>query len=95
MKNFDAEVNAYLEEVFGEKCCVDVKGPHDELWLFDSKVYDNQFTKAISINRLDIKPNAYDAFTFKTGEPITNNELLFGIDEVKEWIDANKDFLLA
>ena len=95
MKNFDAEVNAYLEEVFGEKCHVDVKGPHDELWLFDSKVYDNRFTKAISINRLDVKPNAYDACTFKTGESITNTELLFGIDEVKEWIDANKDFLLA
>lgn len=95
MKNFDNEVNAYLNEVFSESCHVDVKGPHDELWLFDSKVYDANFTKAISINRLDVKPNAYDACTFTLGDHIVETELLFGVEEVKQWIDANKDFLLA
>ena len=50
-------------------------------------------TKAMSIVRLDAKPNVYMATVFNVGEHTTDNEYLLDFEELKEWVLAHKDFL--
>lgn len=98
MTQLDKDLNAFLEETFGTTHNVVVHGahgytPYGYTWLYDTKVSNRDVTKAMSIVRLDAKPNVYEATVFNVGEHVTDNEYLLDFDELKEWVLAHKDFL--
>jgi hypothetical protein len=94
----DKNLNAFLEETFGATHNVVIHGAHGYTsygytWLYDTKVSNKDVTKAMSIVRLDAKPNVYEATVFTVGEHVTDNEYLIDFYELKEWVLAHKDFL--
>lgn len=98
MTKLDVELNNFLVETFGDTHNVVIHGVHGYTpfsftWLYDTKVSNREMTKAMSIVRLDAKPNVYMATVFNVGEHTTDNEYLLDINELKEWVLAHKDFL--
>lgn len=98
MTKLDVELNNFLEETFGATHNVVIHGahgytPYGYTWLYDTKVSNHDVTKAMSIVRLDAKPNVYEATVFNVGEHVTDNEYLVDFNELKEWVLAHKDFL--
>lgn len=98
MTELDVTLNAFLEETFADTHRVVIHGAHGHTafgftWLYDTKVSNRELTKAMSIVRLDAKPNVYEATVFNVGEHVTDNEYLLDFDELKEWILAHKEFL--
>jgi len=98
MTQLDNDLNVFLVETFGDTHNVVIHGAHGYTsfsftWLYDTKVSNRELTKAMSIVRLDAKPNVYEATVFNVGEHVTDNEYLLDLDELKEWVLAHKDFL--
>lgn len=98
MTQLDKDLNTFLEETFGNNHNVIIHGAHGYTsygytWLYDTKVSNHDVTKALSIVRLDAKPNVYEATAFVVGEHVTENEYLLDFEELKEWVLAHKDFL--
>ncbi|MBF1107181.1 MAG: hypothetical protein HXL57_01570 [Solobacterium sp.] len=98
MTQLDKDLNTFLEETFGNNHNVVIHGAHGYTsygytWLYDTKVSNHDVTKALSIVRLDAKPNVYEATAFVVGEHVTENEYLLDFEELKEWVLAHKDFL--
>lgn len=98
MTELDVTLNTFLEETFGATHNVVIHGAHGYTscgytWLYDTKISNRDVTKAMSIVRLDAKPNVYEATTFVVGEHVTDNEYLLDFEELTEWVLANKDFL--
>lgn len=98
MTELDVTLNAFLEETFADTHRVVIHGAHGHTafgftWLYDTKVSNRELTKAMSIVRLDAKPNVYEATVFNVGEHVTDNEYLLDFDELKEWVLAHKEFL--
>ncbi len=98
MTELDKDLNTFLEETFGNNHNVVIHGAHGYTsygytWLYDTKVSNHDVTKALSIVRLDAKPNVYEATAFNVGEHVTDNEYLLDFEELKDWVLAHKDFL--
>lgn len=98
MTQLDKDLNAFLVETFGDDHNVVIHGAHGYTsygytWLYDTKVSNHEVTKALSIVRLDAKPNVYEATAFVVGEHVTDNEYLLDFEELKEWVLAHKVFL--
>lgn len=98
MTELDVKLNEFLVETFGATHNVVIHGAHGYTsygytWLYDTKVSNHEVTKALSIVRLDAKPNVYEATVFNVGEHVTDNEYLLDFEELKEWVLAHKDFL--
>ena len=98
MTQLDKDLNAFLVETFGDDHNVVIHGAHGYTsygytWLYDTKVSNHEVTKALSIVRLDAKPNVYEATAFVVCEHVTDNEYLLDFEELKEWVLAHKDFL--
>ena len=98
MTQLDKDLNTFLEETFGNNHNIVIHGAHGYTsygytWLYDTKVSNHDVTKALSIVRLDAKPNVYEVTAFVVGEHVTENEYLLDFEELKEWVLAHKDFL--
>ena len=98
MIQLDKDLNAFLFETFGDDHNVVIHGAHGYTscgytWLYDTKVSNHEVTKALSIVRLEAKPNVYEATAFVVGEHVTDNEYLLDFEELKEWVLSHKDFL--
>ena len=98
MTELDVTLNTFLEETFGDTHNVVIHGAHGHTpygytWLYDTKVSNREVTKAMSIVRLDAKPNVYEATVFNVSGHVTDNEYLLDFEELKEWVLAHKDFL--